>query len=125
MATSTLIQYLETEQKDGFGASVAVGPATLNRRQVETFLAAATIAAGDLVSLDASQTADGDKAIKIVKSDSAAAAASCPVGGLRSWCLRSKCWRRSRTGRCSYTFCYCWSVCYYCCRNRSTGCCCS
>lgn len=80
MATSTLIQYLETEQKDGFGATVAVGPATMDRRQTETFLASGAIAAGELVSLDASKTADGDKAIFVIKADSAAAATNVPVG---------------------------------------------
>lgn len=80
MATSTLIQYLETEQKDGFGATVAVGPATMDRRQTETFLASGPIAAGELVSLDASKTADGDKAIFVIKADEDAGATNVPVG---------------------------------------------
>jgi hypothetical protein len=80
MATSTLIQYLETEQKDGFGASVAVGPATMDRRQTETFLAADAITAGDVVSLDAGQAADGDKAIKVKRADSGDTNLVCPVG---------------------------------------------
>ena len=80
MATSTLIQYLETEQKDGFGASVAVGTSTMDRRQTETFIAAAAVVAGDVVSLDAAQAADGDKAIKVKPANSGDLALSCPVG---------------------------------------------
>jgi len=80
MATSTLIQYLETEQRDGLGNPVAVDTPTMNRRQVETFIAAAAIAAGEVVSLDAAQTADGDKAIFVQPSDASDTALSCPVG---------------------------------------------
>ena len=45
MATSTLLQKLDSEA-DGFGAG------TSNRRQVETFIAAATVAVGQWVALD-------------------------------------------------------------------------
>ena len=47
MATSTLLQKLDLEV-DGFGAS------TSNRRQVETFIAAATLTVGQWVALDLS-----------------------------------------------------------------------
>jgi len=80
MATSTLIQYLETEQRDGLGNPVAVDTPTMNRRQVETFIAAAAIAAGEVVSLDAAQTADGDKAIFVQPSDASNTDLVCPVG---------------------------------------------
>lgn len=82
MATQTLVQYLETEQYSSLpgGASSAVGTSVMDRRQVETFIAAAAVAAGDVVSLDAAQAADGDKAIKVKPADSADTALSCPVG---------------------------------------------
>lgn len=81
MATSTLIQYLETSGTDALtGAPASVGTAAMDRRQVETFLAGATIAAGAFVSLDASQADDANKALFVVPCDSAAPAASCPVG---------------------------------------------
>jgi hypothetical protein len=71
MATSDLIQYLETEQFSALpgGAPEAVGVATLNRRKVETFVATGPIAIGQVVSLDASQTGDGDKGIKVSLGD--------------------------------------------------------
>ena len=61
MATNTIIQYLETsaypaDQRDG--SSEAVGIEASNRRQIETFISGAAIAANDLVALDFSQTAD-------------------------------------------------------------------
>lgn len=86
MATSTLIQYLETAgqsagQLDTTGLpSAAVGTDSMNRRQVETFIAAAAIAVGQVVSLDAAQAEDGDKAIKIKPADSGDTDLVCPVG---------------------------------------------
>lgn len=80
MATSTLVQYLETELRDGLGNPVAVGTSSMDRRQVETFIAAAPVGPGDVVSLDAAQTADGDKAIKVKPGDAGDTALSCPVG---------------------------------------------
>jgi|TARA_R100000750_G_C2344911_1_gene95894 hypothetical protein len=43
-----------------------------NRRQVQTFIAGAAIAAGDAVALDLSESNDSDKALKVVKCDTAA-----------------------------------------------------
>jgi hypothetical protein len=81
MATSTLIQYLETSGTDALtGAPASVGTAAMDRRQIETFLAAGTIGAGDFVSLDASQTDDANKAVFVKPCDSADTSASCPVG---------------------------------------------
>jgi hypothetical protein len=63
MATSTLLQYLQPT--DGSGVALGVTPS--NRRQVERFIASHAIAANDLVALDFSKTADGDKALYIRK----------------------------------------------------------
>jgi hypothetical protein len=52
MATSTLIQSLDTKDSAG----VAVGATPSNRRQLETFIAGAAISAGDWVSLDLSKS---------------------------------------------------------------------
>lgn len=59
MATNTIIQYLET----------GVGVEAMNRRQVETYLAAEAITAKDVLALDITQTEDGDKMIHVVKAD--------------------------------------------------------
>lgn len=86
MATSTLIQYLETAgqsagQLDTTGLpSAAVGTAAMDRRQVETFFAVGAIAAGAFVSLDAAQAEDGNKAVFVKPADSGDATASCCVG---------------------------------------------
>lgn len=70
MATSTLIQYLETSQRDGFGNVVAVGTDSQNRNQTEVFVAAVAITAGDLVSLDLrAATLDGTKLVSVVPAD--------------------------------------------------------
>lgn len=53
MATSTLIQYLETTDAVT-GASLGASPS--NRRQVETFIAGATVAVGDWLQFDTSKT---------------------------------------------------------------------
>lgn len=70
MATNTIIQYLESGN----------GVATSHRSQVETFIAAETIAANDLVSLDLSQAIDGDKSLKITKADTGTATDTCAIG---------------------------------------------
>ena len=61
MATNTLLQCLNEGSDFGVTAS--------NRRQVEVYIAAETVAEKDAVSFDLSQTDDGDKALKIVKAD--------------------------------------------------------
>lgn len=53
MATSTLLQYLETTDAVT-GASLGASPS--NRRQVETFIAGATVAVGDWMQFDTSKT---------------------------------------------------------------------
>lgn len=82
MATSDLIQYLESERFSAFpgGASEAIGTETMNRRQEETFLAGATVAAGQFVSLDLSAANDGLRAITIVPLNDGGAATNVPVG---------------------------------------------
>ena len=69
MATSTLIQSLNAG--DSFPS---------NRRCVETFLAGATIAAGDFVAFDLSQTNDADKTLYVVPCNSGAAATGLTIG---------------------------------------------
>jgi hypothetical protein len=82
MATQNIIQYLETEQYSALPgvANVAVGISAMNRRQLETFVAGGAIAANDLVALDFSQTADGDKAITVVKANSSSTNSICAIG---------------------------------------------
>ena len=82
MATQNIIQYLETEQYSALPgvANVAVGISAMNRRQIETFVAGGAIAANDLVALDFSQTADGDKAITVVKANSGSTNSICAIG---------------------------------------------
>tara|TARA_R100000664_G_C2758928_1_gene148203 strand:+ start:2062 stop:2511 length:450 start_codon:yes stop_codon:yes gene_type:complete len=63
MATATILQSLnDSANQSGVTAS--------NRRQVESFIASAAIAANDLVCLDFSKSDDGDKALFIKKADS-------------------------------------------------------
>jgi hypothetical protein len=60
MATSTLVQFLG----DGITSPTGAGADTSNRRQVETFISGAAIAAGDVVMLDTSKTG-ADRALYI------------------------------------------------------------
>jgi hypothetical protein len=66
MATSTLLQKLDVAA-DGFGSS------TSNRRQVETFIAGGTIAAGDAVAFDLSKTGS-DKVLTVIEATASAKA---------------------------------------------------
>jgi exoribonuclease II len=70
MATSTLLNYLET------GSSNEV----MNRRQVETFIAGEAIAAKDFVALDFSQSSDADKALYVMKAGTVDTATTMCVG---------------------------------------------
>jgi hypothetical protein len=70
MATSTIIQFLNP----GEAAD------TSNRTERETFLAAGTIAVGDLVALDLAQTLDSDKLLFVIAADSGTAAKSICIG---------------------------------------------
>jgi len=54
MSTQTLIQYLDTSAYSALpsGGSVPVGIATMNKQQLETFVAGSTVQIGDWVALD-------------------------------------------------------------------------
>ena len=80
MATSTLIQYLETSAVTGLGVSVGVGAASMNRRQTETFIARETLIVGDFVAFDLAATADGDVTIGVFKADGNSAPVRTPFG---------------------------------------------
>jgi hypothetical protein len=56
MATSTLVQYLKTTGNSISGGTVTLGGDISDRRQVETFLTATAITAGQWVSFDTAQT---------------------------------------------------------------------
>lgn len=71
MASQTLVQYLEP------GADTA---GAMNREVIETFLAGGAITANALVSLDLSQSVDGDKLLYVVAADSGTAAKSIAIG---------------------------------------------
>lgn len=68
MATSTLIQYLETVDAV---TGAQLGPSPSNRRQIETFIAGGTVAVGDWVALDATKTG-ATKAVTVIKAGAAA-----------------------------------------------------
>lgn len=70
MATSSLIQFL------GAGEGVR----TSNRTLRETYLASGTLAVGDLVALDLTQTLDADKLLYVIGADSGTAAKSIAIG---------------------------------------------
>ena len=73
MATNTLLQSLnDSDNQATTGSS--------NRRQVETFIASAAIAANDLVCLDITKTADSDKALFIKKADTTTGATIVAIG---------------------------------------------
>jgi|TARA_R100001086_G_scaffold222450_4_gene139955 hypothetical protein len=65
MATNDILQYLESTDSDGS----AYSSATSNRRQVEKFIAAGTIVAGDVVAFSfANGDNPGDAVLNVVKS---------------------------------------------------------
>jgi hypothetical protein len=80
MATNTTLQYLESTGEDAFGASASLGANVSNRRQVETFIASAAIAAGDAVAFDLSQTDDNLRSLRVLKADTGATTSKCFVG---------------------------------------------
>ena len=82
MATQNIIQYLETSQYNALpaGGTIAVGIEAMNRRQIETFISGAAIAANDLVALDFSKTSDGEIAITVIKADSGSTDSIAVVG---------------------------------------------
>lgn len=73
MATNTILQSLNDSTE-------AAGVTSSNRRQSETFIASAAIAAGAVVSLDLSKSDNGDKALYVREAKSDDANAACPIG---------------------------------------------
>lgn len=76
MATSTLLQYMQPT--DGSGVALGVTPS--NRRQVERFIASGVIAAGDIVCLDITKTADGEKSLYVTKANTASGDTTLTIG---------------------------------------------
>ena len=79
MATSTLIQSLDTKDSAG----VAVGSTPSNRRQLETFIAGAAISAGDWVSFDLTKSG-AIRVVTVIKTTAAAGQANVVGVALRS-----------------------------------------
>ena len=63
MATATTLQYLE--QTDSSGTAYSVG--TSNRRQIETFIADASIGLGDVVTFDVVATGGSEVVLKVIE----------------------------------------------------------
>jgi len=80
MATSTLIQNLNSTYVDGFGVSVGSGSATSDRRQTETFIAKETLLVGDWVAFDYAATLAGDVTLGVYKADSNSSPVRTPMG---------------------------------------------
>ena len=77
MATSTLLQLLDSTYGDG---TTAIGITASNRRQIETFKSNDAIAVGDALSLDLAQVKDGDKALYVKRADTGTDATRCGIG---------------------------------------------
>ncbi len=73
MATSTLVQYLNTTTNLAAGGTTQVGVSPSDRRQVETFLTRTAITAGQVVALDVAQmatdTSGGLTAVTVIAAD--------------------------------------------------------
>jgi|DEB0MinimDraft_3_1074331.scaffolds.fasta_scaffold57961_1 hypothetical protein len=73
MATSTLVQYLETTTNLASGGTTPVGTSPSDRRQFETFLTETAITAGQLVAVDVSKmatdTSGGATAATVITAD--------------------------------------------------------
>jgi hypothetical protein len=80
MATSTLVQYLESNLVTGLGASVGVSKETSDRSQVETFIAKETLLVGDWVAFDYAATNAGDVTLGVYKADGNSAPVRTPFG---------------------------------------------
>ena len=70
MATSTLIQYLQSGEAGN----------TSNRGQVETFIARETLLVGDWVAFDYAAAVDGDVTLGVYKADGNSAPVRTPFG---------------------------------------------
>lgn len=80
MATSTLINYLESNLTTGLGATVAVSTQTMDRSQVETFIAKETLLVGDWVAFDYAATNAGDVTLGVYKADGNSTPVRTPFG---------------------------------------------
>ena len=80
MATSTLINYLESNLTTGLGASVAVSTQTMDRSQVEIFIAKETLLVGDWVAFDYAATNAGDVTLGVYKADGNSTPVRTPFG---------------------------------------------
>lgn len=80
MATSTLINYLESNLVTGLGASVGVSKETSDRSQVETFIAKETLLVGDWVAFDYAATNAGDVTLGVYKADGNSSPVRTPFG---------------------------------------------
>jgi hypothetical protein len=73
MATSTLVQYLNSSGVTAGGATAQNGVTPSDRRQIETFLTRSAITAGQLVAIDvaqvASDTTGGLAAVTVITAD--------------------------------------------------------
>lgn len=73
MATNTILQSLNPVE-DGSGVTAS------NRRQIESYLAAGSIAEGDLVALDITQTESADRMLYVVAADTSSGDTTVSVG---------------------------------------------
>ena len=73
MATSTLVQYLNSKGVSGSGSTVQNGVLPSDRRQLETFLTESAISAGQLVAVDVSKistdASGGLSALTVITAD--------------------------------------------------------
>jgi len=69
MASATYLQSLDSTYEDGTSRGVTAS----NRRQIETYLAAETLAIGDVVTFDYANADDGKKTLYVKKASKAAA----------------------------------------------------
>ena len=80
MATSTLINYLESNQVTGLGTNVGVSKETSDRSQTETFIAKETLLVGDWVAFDYAATLAGDVTLGVFKADGNSSPVRTPMG---------------------------------------------
>jgi hypothetical protein len=79
MATTTIVQYLETAGVTGLGVSAPLGASTMDRSQTETFLSGAAITSGDWVMFDTTQSGV-NKVLTVVQATNGATGQPLTVG---------------------------------------------
>jgi hypothetical protein len=84
MATTNILQYLESTGNAIAGGTVQLGTAPLNRLQVETFLTETAITKGQVVSVDfakmATDTSGGYSAVTVITGVGNVVTKTCAVG---------------------------------------------